>query len=563
MLKNNFKYISFLLVLLMISCAKRGSITGGLKDTLAPVLTSSSPKNFNTNFKGDQIVLNFDEYVKLKNLNKQLVISPPMKREPIITPTNVSKVLTIKIKDTLEPNTTYSFNFGQSITDNNEGNAMNQFKYIFSTGPYIDSLSIGGVVKDAYEKNVDNFVSVMLYEANEKYKDSVVYKDFPRYITNTLDSLRTFKLENLKAGKYLLVAMKDKGSNNKYNPKDDKIGFIKHFITVPNDTLFEIDLFKETLPLKTVKPIQVSGNRLLLPYEGKQDFKLSKPTIVLKNNNEIVETIVTQFPKKDSLQVWYKPLKADSLSLEVTKENYNKKFTFRVKDQKKDTLNITAAQNGVINFRDRFTLESSTPLVKFDKSKMKLINKDSLAVDFTTEYNELEQKLYLDFKREPLEKYNFTFLPGALTDFFDKANDTLSYKLTTREYEDYGNLVLNLVNVKRFPIIVELTNKKGDKILASDYSEGNTKLEFNHIEPDSFTIRVIYDDNKNKVYDAGNYLEKQYAEEVNYLQEGFDVRANWDWQQTFDLSKQYDPDLEKKEEQKKKKEDNKRKKTTF
>ena len=135
--------------------------------------------------------------------------------------------------------------------------------------------------------------------------------------------------------------------------------------------------------------------------------------------------------------------------------------------------------------------------------------------------------------------------------------------MTTREYEDYGNLVLNLVNVKRFPIIVELTNKKGDKILASDYSEGNTKLEFNHIEPDSFTIRVIYDDNKNKVYDAGNYLEKQYAEEVNYLQEGFDVRANWDWQQTFDLSKQYDPDLEKKEEQKKKKEDNKRKKTTF
>jgi hypothetical protein len=544
----------------MMSCAKRGSITGGLKDTLAPVLSSSSPKNFNTNFKGDQIVLNFDEYVKLKNLNKQLVISPPMKHEPLITPTNVSKVLTIKIKDTLQPNTTYSFNFGQSITDNNEGNAMNQFKYIFSTGPYIDSLSIGGIVKDAYEKNVDNFVSVMLYEVNDKYKDSVVYKDLPRYITNTLDSLRTFKLENLKAGKYLLVAMKDKGSNNKFNPKDDKIGFIKHFITVPNDTLFELELFKETLPLKTLKPIQASGNRLFLPYEGKQNFKLSQPKIVLKNNDEILETIVTQFPKKDSLQVWYKPLKADSLQLEVTKENYNKKFTFKIKDQKKDTLNITAVQNGVINFRDRFTLETATPLVKFDKSKIKLINKDSLDVDFTTEYNELEQKLYVDFKKEPLEKYKFTFLPGALTDFYDNINDTLSYKLNTKEYADYGNLVLNLKNVKRFPIIVEITNKKGDVVLASDYSEGNTKIQFDLLQPESFTLRITYDDNKNKIYDSGNFLNKTYAEEVFYYQKEIDVRTNWDVDETIDLSIPYNPEVEKKETDKKKKEEQKKKK---
>ncbi len=544
----------------MMSCAKRGSITGGLKDTLAPVLVSSAPKNFTTDFKGNEINLVFDEYIKLKNLNKQLIISPPMKYEPLITPTGVSKFINIKIKDTLLPNTTYSFNFGESIADNNEGNALNQFKYIFSTGPYIDSLTLGGKIKDAYAKNVDNFVSVMLYEANDKYKDSVIYKEFPRYITNTLDSMRTFKFENLKEGKYLLVALKDKSNNNKYNPKDDKIGFIKHFITVPNDTLFELSLFKETLPLKAFKPIQASGNRLLLPYEGKQNFKLNKPTIVLKNNGETLETIVTQFPKKDSLQIWYKPLKADSLSLEVTKDTYNKKFSFKIKDQKKDTLNIKAVQNGVINFRDRFTLDTETPLVKFDKSKIKLINKDSAAVDFTTEYDELDQKLYIDFKREPLQKYNFTFFPGALTDFYDKTNDTLSYKLSTKEYEDYGNLVLTLKNVKRFPIIVEITNKKGDQVLASAYSEGETKLEFNHIEPNSFTVRVIYDDNKNKIYDTGNFLEKKYAEEVTYLQESFDVRTNWDWQQTFDVSIAYNPDVEKKEDLKKRKDEEKKRK---
>jgi len=546
----------------MLSCAKRGSITGGLKDTLAPVLKYSSPKNMSTNFEGDEIILGFDEYVKLKNLNKQLIISPPMKHEPLILPTTASKVITIKIKDTLQPNTTYSFNFGQSIADNNEGNAINQFKYIFSTGPYIDSLSISGQIKDAYEKNVDNFVSVMLYEVNDTFKDSIIYKQSPRYITNTLDSLRTFKLENLKAGKYLLVALKDKGGNNRYNPKDDKIGFLKHYITVPNDTVFELELFKEVLPLKAFKPIQASGNRLYLPYEGKQDFKTSKPKIVLKHGDEVLETIVTAFPKKDSLQVWYKPLKADSLSMEVSRDTYNKRFSFKVKDIKKDTLNIKAVQNGVINFRDRFTLESATPLVKFDKSKIRLVNKDSVAVDFTTEYDEFEQKLYVDFKKEPVDKYNVTFFPGALTDFYEKTNDTLAYKLTTKEHADYGNLVLNLRNVKRFPIIVEITNKKGDVVLASAYSEGNTKITFDLLQPEAFTLRITYDDNKNKRYDAGSFLNKTYSEEVFYYQKEVDVRTNWDVDETIDLSIPYNPEVEKKQIDKKKKEDAK-KRTAF
>ena len=95
-----------------------------------------------------------------------------------------------------------------------------------------------------------------------------------------------------------------------------------------------------------------------------------------------------------------------------------------------------------------------------------------------------------------------------LTDFYDKTNDTLSFKLTTKEFEDYGNIVLNLTNVKRFPVIVELTNKKGDVVLASQYSEDQTRFEFNLVEPNAFTVRVIYDDNKNKIYDPGNFLEK-------------------------------------------------------
>ncbi|MFV5686640.1 Ig-like domain-containing protein [Flavobacterium sp. GB2R13] len=556
MLKNNLKYISLFLLLLMIGCAKRGSITGGLKDTIAPVLKMSFPKNFNTNFKGNEIKLVFDENIKLKNLNKQLIISPPMKNEPLILPTTASKFITIKIKDTLQPNTTYSFNFGQSIADNNEGNPFNQFKYVFSTGDYIDSLSIGGTVKDAYEKDAESFVSVMLYDVNDTFKDSIVYKENPRYVTNTLDSLRTFRLENLKAGKYLLVAMKDYNSNNKFNPKKDKIGFHKQFISIPNDTVYNLALFREVPAFKAFKPTQVSGNRLVMGYEGKINQANSRPKIILKNKNDPeasgLSTIVTQLPKKDSLQIWYKPIKADSLVLAVTKEKYNVNFSFKIKDQKKDTLNITAVQNGVLNFRDRFTLETATPLTGFDNSKIKLVNKANTSIPFTTEYDEFNQKLHFDFQKEPLEKYTVSILPGALTDFFEKSNDSLTYKLTTKSTAEYGNLSVSLQNVKQFPVIVELTNTKGE-ILATGYSEKNTIIDFNLIEPALYTLRAVYDENKNKEWDSGNYLEKRQAEEVIYFSKEIDVRANWDVNQVFDLSLPYIPEPKKKTDKKDKK----------
>ena len=546
MLKNNFKYILLLLVLFMVSCAKRGSITGGLKDTLAPELKISLPKNFSTDFTSKEIKLTFDEYIKLKDLNKQLIISPPMKYEPLITPSSVSKYISIKILDTLQPNTTYSFNFGQSITDNNEGNPYNQFKYVFSTGKYIDSLTLGGTVKDAYNKEVESFVSIMLYDVNDMLTDSVVYKENPRYITNTLDSLKTFKLENLKAGKYLLVAMKDYGSNNKFDPKKDKIGFHKQFITIPNDTTYELKLFKEALPFKAYRPFQASGNRIIVPFDG----TANDSKITLKNGATVLPTIITKFPKKDSLQVWYKPLKVDSLSMAVTKAKYIGNFNFNTKASKKDSLNITAVQKGVLNFKERFALATNTPLEKFDNSKIKLTNKDSISVDFKTEYDADDQQLFFDFKKEPSENYTFTMMPGALTDYLGQSNDTLIYRFTTRDMADYGNLSVNLKNVKRFPVIVELTDEKGD-VLATEYSESNTKVDFKLIEPALFWLRLIYDDNKNKEWNPGNYLEKRQAEEVIYFSKAIDVRANWDVEQAFDLSIPYTPEPIKKEKKKK------------
>ena len=531
-----------LMSLAVVSCAKKGSITGGLKDTIPPTIVSSTPKNMSTDFTGKEIRINFSEYIKIKDVNKQLIISPPLKYQPNIVPSgSASKFINITIRDTLQPNTTYSFNFGQSITDNNEGNPYSQFKFVFSTGSYIDSLEQNGSIKDAHDLKTDNFVTVMLYEANETFNDSTIYKEKPRYVTNTLDSMINFSLQNLKEGKYHLLAMKDASGNYVYNPKSDKLAFLNRTITVPNDSVYELKLFKEKGVYKPLKQTQTSSNRLYVGYEG--DYRGTKVTVKNGLGTEDIKSVLTKVADKDSLQLWLPmELKPDSLQVQVSRNDVVEDFMVKFKEMKsKDTLQVDAVQKSGLHFRESFTLRSTTPLVKIDPSKITLVNKDSVAVAFTQVYDDLTQQLVFDFPKDENQKYTFMLLPGALTDFYDKQNDTLNYKLNTRSYGDYGNLRVVLQNVKRFPVIVEITDAKG-KVYASAYSEKETQLNFDAIEPNKYNLRVIYDDNKNQEWDTGDYLKKIQPEEVIYWQgpKGpddvlIDVRDNWDVLQEFDL----------------------------
>lgn len=539
-----YKKTSVVLVLSLLalcSCAKRGSISGGLKDTLAPVLKICLPKNYTTNFSTKTVQFTFDEYVKLKNVNKQLIISPPLKYQPEITPSTASKTITLKIKDTLAPNTTYSFNFGESIQDNNEGNPLSQFKFLCSTGSYIDSLAIKGTIADAHNTKTDHFVSVMLYEANEKYTDSIVFKENPRYVTNTLDSATTFELAHLKAGKYLLVALKDENSNYRFNPKEDKIGFHQQFITVPTDSVFNLKLFKEVPANKTVKASQVSANRLLLGYEGEPNqIKVS-----LTKAGENYPVLLSKFPKKDSIQIWHKPIKwstktkedkakIDSISVDVTNGVDKQNFMVKLKGLKVDSLSIKPVFSGVLPLKNEFEMETSTPIVKWDASKISIKRKDSTQVAFTVSNDNWNQKTTLAFPKEPLEKYRIQLMPGALLDFMEQTNDTLDYKVETKNTSEYGNLQLTITNAKRFPLLVELLDKSGE-VLEQAVLASPQPLPFALIKPEKYTLRVIYDDNQNKVWDAGNFLAKRQSEEVYYFPKEIDVRANWDVEQLVNL----------------------------
>lgn len=527
-----FTCVLVLCITCFSNCAKRGFISGGPMDTLPPVVLKSYPENYSINFDKNEIKIEFDEFIKLKNANQNLIVSPPLKNNPDISPMgSPKKVMTIKLNDTLHPNTTYSFNFGDAITDNNEGNVLPQFKYIFSTGSYIDSLKFEGTIQSAHQLKTDNFVNVMLYDA-ATFTDSTAYKQKPLYITNTLDSLTTFSIENIKAGTYYVVALKQKTNNYMFNPDADKIAFIQDTIVIPTAKKYNLVLFKSEEKFGAKRPAQISENKWYLPYKGNK----AGVSIKVSKNDSLIQSVYTPLEGKDSLQVWFPKVIADSLHIAVSKEDYLETFTVRprVKMKEVDTLNITAKNNN-IDFKENFTLKTTTPIASINKSLIQIINKDSLPVSFEVQEIQTEQKIALLFEKNQEELYRIQLLPQALTDFFGYTNDTLSYALKTTKHTDYGNLNLKLAAVKRYPIIVELIDEQ-EKVYETQIIKEPQVVNFDLLPPRKYYVRIIYDDNQNGQWDTGYYWDRRQPEETYYSDEPIDVRANWDINQDLDLS---------------------------
>ena len=523
----------FLVIFTIGSCANRGNPQGGPKDITPPEIIRSVPENYSTNFTGNEIRIYFDEYVKLKNLTKQLIISPPMNTQPEITPLgSASKYINIKIYDTLQPNTTYAFNFGNSIVDNNEENPFPFYRYVFSTGNYIDSLQLKGSIKDALEAETDEFVTVMLYERVTAYTDSVVYKKLPKYITNTLDSMTTFTLENLKEGTYKLIALKDGNQDNKYQQRTDKIAFKEGFVTLPTDSSFTLKLFKEVPDFKVIRPKLLAGEEIAFGYEG--DYEGTKIEITSVVSDSFAYK-VTKEPTTDSLLYWYKPrMKVDSLLFHVSHPSgYAEDFTVRISEQKRDSMKLSSSPSGTINFDEKFSITSRVPFEHFDKEKVTILDKDSLEVDFDYALDSLNNKFYIDFKKTEENNYNVRMLPGAISDFFGAQNDTLNYALKTKTLNDYGNIRVNLIKAV-YPVIVQLTTEKGD-VKYEQYATKPAPVDFRNINAGKYLLRVVFDSNKNTIYDPGSFLKNIQPERVSYYPDIIDLRTGFDEVYTFTL----------------------------
>lgn len=222
--------ISMFLVLAAMSCARPGTPTGGKKDEKPPRVTESVPDNYTTRFKEKIIEITFDEFIQLKDVNSQLLVSPPMKKAPRVI--NKGKVISIELADTLRENTTYTLNFGKSITDNNEGNALLNYEFVFSTGSVIDSFGIEGTVLQAFDlKPTKDPVFVLVYD---DLSDSAFVRQKPLYLGRT-NAEGKFRINNLRPDTFKVYALGDANSNLFYDSDEEMAGFADSVVWLSAD----------------------------------------------------------------------------------------------------------------------------------------------------------------------------------------------------------------------------------------------------------------------------------------------------------------------------------------
>lgn len=523
--------------LVIFGCAKRGNPSGGPIDSIPPVLVNASPKLNSINFDSDEIRLTFDEWIKLENIQDQLIISPPIDKSSYeITPlSGVTKKVFLRFLDSLNPKTTYTINFGNSIQDNNENNPLTFFSYTFSTGETIDSLFIMGNIIDAFDQETDDYISLQLYRVDSLFKDSIIYSDKPTYISNTLDSTN-YKFQNLKEGKYLLIALKDLDNNYFFDPFYDKIGFMDSLIILPRDSIIDLKLFKEETDLVWEKPHFINSEKIGFGYYGRLDMDKIK---IESNIPDSVNFVFTKEKDIDTLNLWLSKNSFDSLNFKLVESDTTKLTTVkfdRKKDSLMDSLNLSPKTINVIDLNESFKISSNIPIDNVEDSLISVRDIDSLVIPFSTKINSQLNEVFISFDVSPSDKYNIFIKPNAIKDIRGSVNDTLNYNVVSQTLEDYGNIFLDIVGGNSSKYILQLLNSNNEIIKEYKNAYSNSSYTFNYVRPGKYTFRLIEDLNSNDMWDTGNYIKRKQPEPVYYFPSEIDVRANWDLNETFNLN---------------------------
>lgn len=532
-------FLSSLLLLMTVKCAKRASPTGGPRDSIPPVLVNATPKLNTTFFDKEGFTLTFDEYVTLKDVSKQLIVSPPLSSSQykVYPTTGASKKVSLVLNDSLMDNTTYTFNFGESIVDFNEGNPTPFLTYTLSTGATIDSLYIKGKVTDAFEKDTETFISLQLYPVDSIYKDSTIYTQKPLYVTSTLDTT-VYRFQNLRAGKYNLIALQDLAGNYLFDQSVDKIGFVNQLIELPQDSIIDLKLFKEKTNFSWDAPYFINDHHVALAYYGEYE---AQPYKMISEVPSTFESLVTKNREKDSLNFWFKGATLDSIKFELEIRDTLRTKTAFLKEPIEDSLVISQFTKGTLRLKNLFELSSNLPVTTVDNSRLLVTNVDTVPIPAQLKIMDNYDRIAVDFEVLPNDRYTVTLYPNALEDFWGRTHDTLVYRTSTKKIEDYGNIYLRVKHDSPHPYLIELLNNNKVVRRYDSLVPGNN-YSFELLDAGKYTVRLIEDANNNKLWDTGDYLEKIQPEKVIYYWKEIDLRANWDMNETFNTAQNY-PDL--------------------
>jgi len=513
--KAKYFILLFFAVIVIASCARLGNPEGGPKDETPPLLLENlSTKNYQTQFTNQEIILEFDEWIKLKNPTQEIVVSPPTDY-PIIASVK-GKGVRVKFSEdeVLKENTTYQINFGDAVSDFTEGNVYQNLIFVFSTGDVIDSLSIKGSVKDVLTQKGEENIIVMLYE---DLSDTCFAKNKPLYFSKT-DKDGNFELNNLRSDTFQLFALADGNVNYIYDQLNERVGFLDSLVFLSDSSNYDlkIELFDEVDPPRIIDYKQEYKGLIKAVYNP-----IPNDPIVLNSTND---TLISSI-KKDTLLIWHTNLSIDTNVFIVKYDESN--ATIKNKKARKSIIDIpliydVRQKDKIITYLgDSISLSFNKPLFSVDTSLV--IVKDSTYIypinQFTISDNLLELEIG---KLKADSSYVMTIPENAISDIYNKnLTDSLKIEIEVKDNSSLGSVVLTILNEDQTSYVIELI------------------INYRKLESGSYKLKIIEDLNGDGRWSPGSIKEKRQSERIKEvpleeLNAGWDIKMDIDIKQIFD-----------------------------
>ena len=546
-----FLPVSLFLLLLFSGCANPVSPEGGPKDTSPPEPVRFSPPENSVNYTGRTIRIDFNEFINAETSGDKILVSPPLTENPEYRLRG--KTLVVAFRDSLLPNTTYSIDFGRSISDITENNKIPGLRYAFSTGETIDSLVLRGSVTDAFTALPVKGALVMLYALTEDTipPDSLPMLVRPKYMTRTGDD-GTFMLSNLGPGPYKMFSLADKSGDLLFNVTGEQIAFLDSLAVplppqasgpawsfrmfTPRDSLQFLD------DVKTVRERMVNlifrnpvRNLRLIPMNA--DSSLSWCILEPGMNGDTVTLWLTgELPDTLQLKIQADHMPDDTAQILVKYSEPQKKGKKAEGGPAKRLEIEPNTRGGVLNqFKTPLILTASYPLSGCDLNSIFLVRGND-TVSIQASFSDSARRHIRTIHPFAEGTVYQVFIPGgSFVSVNGLKNDTLRIPFRTSESGNFANLKINL----KFPegasqVIVQLMNEK-ENLLEQQVLKEPGRISFDYLLPGKFKIRAIVDQNQNTRWDSGDYLHKIQPETVFYFPRILELRQNWDVEETWEL----------------------------
>lgn len=558
------------ILILFFSCATPVAPSGGEKDEIPPLVVSYEPANYSTNFSSKRITITFNEFIQLEGVSQKLMVSPPMDDEPEIDTRGKSVV--IDIADTLLPNTTYSFYFADAIVDLHESNPIQNFEYVFSTGPVLDSMQVSGRVVNARNYKPVADVFVMLYK---EHTDSVPMKKTPFYLSKTASN-GEFTLSNLAREKYKLFALQDKNSNYLFDLPNERIAFSDSLITpteVSVKKLFnkldtasaDTTIVSDTLQLvndTTARTAAMHADSLIMRMFRERDTVIKVTTAKLEGDKYLnfgfnlpVDSLEIEPIKpiwqtgwsirewmedRDSLLLWLKDFTSDSLVLDISANTLRDTLTFtNFKSDSKGTKNVSDPNKLVLKPDLKGNAQPlKEPLkIVFNHPVINTFTQDSLFLFSTTDTTTVGfrktalREITINHTWKEAVSYKLLIPDSTATSIYGIGNDSTMVTFRTKSLKDYGNLKVNIITDSIHSdrqYVVTLLTKDEKTRLESFEVNTDTSLSMQLLDPGMYKMKGFIDRNKNGRWDSGLYLENEQPEKVFYYPGTLEIIGNWD-----------------------------------